>query len=235
MDEEMFCLTPEDKEVAIEIVKKFLKEKQRDQEFPRLSFKKLYSIFNNEKEKALFEKILKIDPKKYGQLGCYYEVWEAPDDLVPIENQTYEREGVIKKVDLQYLPEEAYLAFRKMNEAMKKQIGCSLNIVSGYRSPAYQLLLFLYFLEKDKWDIKKTLRRVALPGWSEHGCPLKQGMDFACKDYRKMEDFDKSEEYKWLNENASRFGFYLSFPKGNEFGIMYEPWHWHYEPEKNVN
>ena len=34
--------------------------------------------------------------------------------------------------------------------------------------------------------------------------------------------------FKWLEKNASQFGFYLSYPKNNIKGIKYEPWHWSY-------
>ncbi|MET0071956.1 MAG: D-alanyl-D-alanine carboxypeptidase family protein [Candidatus Thiodiazotropha sp.] len=32
--------------------------------------------------------------------------------------------------------------------------------------------------------------------------------------------------FTWLHDHAHRFGFDLSFPQGNEFGYVYEPWHW---------
>ncbi|MBK7960075.1 MAG: D-alanyl-D-alanine carboxypeptidase family protein [Bdellovibrionales bacterium] len=31
----------------------------------------------------------------------------------------------------------------------------------------------------------------------------------------------------WLTENASRFEFQLSYPRNNDHGIIYEPWHWY--------
>lgn len=39
--------------------------------------------------------------------------------------------------------------------------------------------------------------------------------------------FDRTEEYEWLAKNAWRYGFILSYPKGNSY-YQYEPWHWRY-------
>jgi LAS superfamily LD-carboxypeptidase LdcB len=39
--------------------------------------------------------------------------------------------------------------------------------------------------------------------------------------------FDGSDGYKWLSENAYKYGFVLSYPKGNAYYI-YEPWHWRF-------
>jgi D-alanyl-D-alanine carboxypeptidase len=39
--------------------------------------------------------------------------------------------------------------------------------------------------------------------------------------------FDGSAAYKWLTENAYRYGFILSYPKQNTY-FQYEPWHWRY-------
>ncbi len=39
--------------------------------------------------------------------------------------------------------------------------------------------------------------------------------------------FANTNEYKWLLDNAHRFGFILSYPEGNNFYI-FEPWHWRF-------
>jgi LAS superfamily LD-carboxypeptidase LdcB len=39
--------------------------------------------------------------------------------------------------------------------------------------------------------------------------------------------FDQTEAFAWLTDNAHRYGFVLSYPKGNAF-YSYEPWHWRY-------
>lgn len=39
--------------------------------------------------------------------------------------------------------------------------------------------------------------------------------------------FEKEPGYVWLTENAYKYGFILSYPKGNAYYI-FEPWHWRF-------
>ncbi len=39
--------------------------------------------------------------------------------------------------------------------------------------------------------------------------------------------FAQTEAYKWLQDNAYRYGFVLSYPENNSY-YMYEPWHWRF-------
>jgi D-alanyl-D-alanine carboxypeptidase len=38
--------------------------------------------------------------------------------------------------------------------------------------------------------------------------------------------FARTREFRWLKRHATQFGFHLSYPRGNQQGIAYEPWHW---------
>ena len=42
------------------------------------------------------------------------------------------------------------------------------------------------------------------------------------------EAFESTAAYAWLAKHARRFGFSLSYPRGNPEGFLYEPWHWRY-------
>lgn len=42
--------------------------------------------------------------------------------------------------------------------------------------------------------------------------------------------FDQTEAFEWLSENAYRYGFIMSYPKGNAY-YVYEPWHWRFVGE----
>ncbi len=39
--------------------------------------------------------------------------------------------------------------------------------------------------------------------------------------------FEKTAGYEWLTENAHKYGFVLSYPKGNSY-YQFEPWHWRF-------
>ncbi len=43
----------------------------------------------------------------------------------------------------------------------------------------------------------------------------------------QLDGFDNTKAYIWLNNNAYRFGFILSYPEDNKF-YVYEPWHWRF-------
>jgi D-alanyl-D-alanine carboxypeptidase len=52
-------------------------------------------------------------------------------------------------------------------------------------------------------------------------------VDFTAPGFDALEEtFERSPAFAWLQRNASRFGFALSYPRGNRHGIAYEPWHW---------
>ena len=45
-----------------------------------------------------------------------------------------------------------------------------------------------------------------------------------------MDNFENTNEFKWLNNNAYKYGFILRYPKGKESitGYAYESWHYRY-------
>ena len=120
---------------------------------------------------------------------------------------------------------EAAASWKRMLESAKAD-GISLVIISAFRSFDRQ-----YKLVSDKLNQGETIHGVfavmAPPGCSEHhtGRALDVGT-LGCEPL--SEKFAESDAFHWLAGNAARFGFKLSFPKGNEWGIDYEPWHWCY-------
>ena len=40
------------------------------------------------------------------------------------------------------------------------------------------------------------------------------------------EEFERTPAFNWLNRRAKEFGFHLTYPRNNRFGVIYEPWHW---------
>ena len=63
-------------------------------------------------------------------------------------------------------------------------------------------------------------------GYSEH--QLGTTVDFTTEAIGgAFAGFDKTSAYTWLNENAYRYGFVLSYPKNNTY-YVFEPWHWRF-------
>ena len=100
--------------------------------------------------------------------------------------------------------------------------------ISGFREIAYQGSLFQKAIEHYGTEVAAA-RWVAPPGFSEHhtGLALDIG-DGATPDTDVETQFETTAASQWLLENASRFGFELSFPKENGQSVAYEPWHWRF-------
>jgi D-alanyl-D-alanine carboxypeptidase len=102
--------------------------------------------------------------------------------------------------------------------------GVQLLIVSGFRGIEYQADLIRKKIAAGQ-QIGDILEVNTAPGFSEHHTG--NAVDIATPGSRPLtEDFEKSEAFQWLTKNAGRFGFSMTYPRGNPWGITYEPWHW---------
>ncbi|MBU3923037.1 D-alanyl-D-alanine carboxypeptidase family protein [Patescibacteria group bacterium] len=214
----------EKKEIIDSILNKLEKEKT-----VLISFKNFYGLLEKN-EVELCRKFLKINPRKYGFKGKYFGIKSVPKKLIEIKGQKYIENEKIKNIATQYLSGRVYKLFIKLNKGLQKDLNRKLLIDSCYRSPAYQLFTFFYYLKFLNWNFRNTIKRVALPGYSEHGDPFNPAIDFITRDGKPSDkkplDFLETKEYEWLLKNADKFGFYLSYSKKNKYGIMFEPWHW---------
>lgn len=148
---------------------------------------------------------------KYYALSKNYE----PNDLVKI-NTAYtngKARTIRKKVNE---------AFEKMAKAMTSQ-GMMVNVVSAYRSYATQNQLYNNYANRD--GIKKADTYSARPGHSEHQTGLALDLNSLSNSA-----FVYTKEYKWLKDNAHKYGFILRYPsdKVHITGYMFESWHYRY-------
>lgn len=211
-----------------------IEERDRQQSLSTLTFPELYAPLNKEERKFL-RQFEKLDAKKLKVKIPYQGIATGKEDLVMIRGQKVKTKDGLKELSPKFLPPDVYKQYLAMMQAMEKDIGKRLYIDSGYRSSAYQLYLFVFYLSNHDYSIKETVKFVALVGYSEHGAPKCQAIDFINADgingEENVADFENLEENKWLLANAGRFGFILSYPKNAPSGITYEPWHWHYESQ----
>lgn len=111
-----------------------------------------------------------------------------------------------------------------------KQEGIVLSIVSAFRSVERQTDLIQRKLDRGQ-SIDEILCLLAPPGCSEHHSG--RALDLCTQGCAPAsEEFDRSEAFAWLMANANNSGFYLSFPRNNPEGFVYEPWHWCYREEQ---
>lgn len=143
-----------------------------------------------------------------------------PEDLVAI-SQKY----AWGKKNSKQIRQKTYEAFLEMWHAAETD-GYYLMINSAYRSYSDQEEIYNNY--KDKRGKKYADSIAARPGASEHQTGLAIDV-FGLKNSNKNE-FENTEEAKWLAQNAYKFGFILRYPKQKEniTGYNFEPWHYRY-------
>ena len=114
--------------------------------------------------------------------------------------------------------------FEKMATAALKE-NYRIRAISAYRSYQYQKGLYDSYQKQDGTSKADTYS--ARPGYSEHQTGLVVDIDNEKVDYS---NFETTEEFNWMQENAYKYGFILRFPKDkvNETGYIYESWHYRY-------
>lgn len=220
--------------LLLEKLQPMIKEREAAQTLATLTFEELYAPLD-EGERAFLKEFQDIDAGAVGVTIPFRGIATGKENLVVIKDQQIIMNGKPFIIPPQYLPVKPYEAYLDMMEAMHNDLGKRLYIESGYRSSAYQLYLFVYYLKNHDYSVEETVGWVALPGYSEHGAPEFQAIDFinaeGISGETDPEAFERLEEYQWLLQNAGRFGFILSYPRGHE-GITFEPWHWRFEEKK---
>ena len=121
---------------------------------------------------------------------------------------------------------DAARAWRHMRNAALAD-GMVLEAISGYRSHAYQLGIFVRKLARGL-TVEEILAVNAAPGFSEHHSGL--ALDIGAIDEPPAEEsFERTPAFGWLRDNAGGYGFSMSYPRDNPHGIVYEPWHWRFD------
>jgi zinc D-Ala-D-Ala carboxypeptidase len=122
---------------------------------------------------------------------------------------------------------EAAAAWQAMKEAARND-GVLIEIVSAFRDIHEQAQII-----RDKqargMAIETILTLSAPPGYSEHHTGRAVDINTPGCEARE-EPFEDTDAFRWLVRHAGRYGFALSYPRGNALGFIYEPWHWFYLP-----
>lgn len=168
---------------------------------------------------GVLEKLSKTDSellKKYSKVYFLNENYKPPR-LSDIDSKYL----LQKDKQIQILSDVAPFLQKMLDDS--HNAGLNLVVVSGYRSFETQASL------KSSYKItygSGANKFSADQGYSEH--QLGTTLDFSnVKNGATLNGFDKTAEYKWLLDNAHKYGFILSYPKDNSYYI-FEPWHWRY-------
>jgi len=120
---------------------------------------------------------------------------------------------------------KSYLAM----EASAKADGVDFVVISGFRTIAEQQQLFFEISKQRNQTPAQRAKVSAPPGHSEHhtGYAMDLG-DASVPSANLSTSFEKTAAFQWLQNNAAKYGFEMSFPPNNSQGVMYEPWHWRF-------
>lgn len=143
----------------------------------------------------------------------------VPSDLVDID--------VPKRADDLQLRQEAHEALKEMIKQAEKE-GVNPIVLSAYRS--YQDQEIIYQQYAREYGKEKADTFSARAGYSDHQTGLTIDFVNYNLNYDLKEEFEKTEEGKWLLQHSYEYGFILRYPKGKEdiTGYIYEPWHYRY-------
>ncbi|MBE6161542.1 MAG: D-alanyl-D-alanine carboxypeptidase family protein [Firmicutes bacterium] len=141
----------------------------------------------------------------------------APDDIVNISNKYAYDNNKMRQI--------AYDAFKDLWDNAYSD-GIKLIINSSYRD--YDKQLKIYEDYKNWYGQIKADQQAARPGYSEHQTGL--AIDVFSTDNQLTGSFQESEGYKWLKDNAYKYGFIERYPEGKQYitGYEFESWHWRY-------
>jgi len=154
--------------------------------------------------------------QKYSKVYFLNENY-VPEDLTDIPPDYLYEKDKETKIHTKVLPylEDLIVA--------GKDDDVDLRIISAYRSFGKQSALkgnysVIYGSGANKFSADQ--------GYSEH--QLGTAIDFTtAKLGAGFTDFGDTLAYKWLLDNAYKYGFILSYPEGNAY-YQFEPWHWRF-------
>ncbi len=192
--------TVEQKESELNNLNGELKDLNKD-------YKELEKIIETDKE--LLQKYSKIyflnenySPKKVVALDSEYKI--NPDKEIKIHSQ-------VRRL-LEDLIDDA------------KDDDVEIRVVSGYRSFDEQMGLKTNYVTRYGTGANTFS---ADQGYSEHQLGTTVDLSNPTLGPSLTTTFDQSKSFAWLQENAYKYGFVLSYPKGNKY-YQYEPWHWRF-------
>lgn len=178
--------------------------------------KKIVSIINTEanidwfdgtKETDLSKKELMLVNRLYGLKSDY-----EPSDIIDVPSK-YAYSG--KKISNSILQ-----PMIDMFTAASEQ-GYKIVVTDGYRTYKEQEKIYDSYV--DSYGMSETDKLVARPGHSEY----QTGLSFDVAPYNKVLDNPKeTEEYKWLRENAHKYGFIFRFDEDKKYLTQFNASTW---------
>ncbi len=160
-----------------------------------------------------------LDPQLLQKYSKVYFLSEnyVPRELSPIDSKYLYTPDRSLDIEDRVLP-----FLQKMFQAASDD-NVAIKIDSAYRSFGTQATLKSNYIVKYGSGANSFS---AEQGYSEH--QLGTALDFTTPTIGgSLTGFEKTAAYAWLNDNAYKYGFILSYPPNNAYYI-FEPWHWRF-------
>jgi len=210
--------------------------------------KEIYQWVENPQEIIDTSTIVQIQKKEENSIKW----WEYPstiyptkrngDDLLVLVNKQYKlpssyapkdlvkaSKSGIRRGENYYLRSIVIPDLTRMITDAKSE-GVDLSIVSGYRSYQTQIDTYNYWLKMNNGNTNLVDTFSARAGHSQH--QLGTAIDFSTNEIgdKLGDEFSNTKASKWLSQNAYKYGFVISYPKGYEniTGYKHESWHYRY-------
>ena len=165
------------------------------------------------------KKLTETDPQLLAKYSKVYFLNEnyAPPSLVSIDEKYLDDTSKPQEIHKEV---EKYLK-RMLGRALRS--GIKLTVTSAYRSFSDQFSLKAGY--KVTYGAGTANKFSAEQGYSEHQLGTTVDLNYAST--TAFVNFENSDAYKWLLDNAYEYGFVISYPKGNVY-YQFEPWHWRF-------
>lgn len=160
---------------------------------------------------------------------------ENPNDLLVLVNKYNKLPDDYEAKDLELIDSKYSVSQMKLNKTAKehfeemctdaKSINLYIKAVSAYRTKEYQSKLYNDYVNSN--GRKYAENYSARPRHSEHETGLAVDVKGGLNGYTL---FENTEEYKWVLQNAQKYGFIVRYQKEKEniTGYKYESWHLRY-------
>lgn len=185
--------------------------------YPDLKLVNVFERVNTNRDFAYYTNVQSSDTN-LNELLLVNKYYVLDENYIPSDMISISPYGSVKMV------RTAALAFIELCDQAKED-GYTIMGISGYRSYQTQKNLYNRYLQKDPQNVVDTYS--ARAGHSEHQSGL--AIDVSSNNADIL-TFEMSSSFKWMKENAHRYGYILRYQKGKEdiTGYKYEPWHYRY-------
>lgn len=173
----------------------------------------------------------------------------TPPAVTPQNQQNQQKKGLLGHLPYDVAPESQLLPlstdgsikmrpaaaqkFEQMQAAARAE-GIILVALSGHRDLQSQERLFFGVKEQRSQNTAKRAEVSAPPGYSEHHTGYAIDIGDGNAPVTNVEpEFVNTPAYRWLQQNAAKYSFELSFPPNNKQGVSFEPWHWRYVGDRD--